>query len=201
MIAGVTTLATGLIAIRVYKNQKEDEKVNAATSILFEIRNAEDQVSIISEKMHSNTTQDLPSVLPANSWRKFSHLFAKDFDGDELKLMNGFYNACENIEDLVSNHNNFVWIAIEEKARVAQRALADIHLEYQRDIARGGKDSIEANQKKFEAEKSAVTKFYGDEGYVYTPSKTLNGLKFQIDKVQKITPSTCGAKLKKLAEV
>src|ERR1017187_6874848 len=92
------TLATGLIAIGVYKSQKADEKVNAATSILFEVRTAEAQASIISDKLHSNNTQDLPSVLPANSWRKFSHLFAKDFDEDELKLVNAFYSSCEDIE-------------------------------------------------------------------------------------------------------
>ncbi len=200
LIAGIATLATGWIAIRVFKLQKRDEKVNAAISILFEIRDAEDKVKIISEKLHTNNTNDLPSILPTNSWRKYSHLFAKDFDEDELKLVNNFYNSCGIIEELVNKQNNFFWIATEERARVAQRLLADIHLEFQKDMVTGGADSEAANKTKFDRQRLGITKFYTDEEYLYTPSKTANGLKFQVNNFQNITTTTCGAKLKKLAE-
>jgi len=35
LVGGIATLLTGLIAIRVFKLQKADEKINASISILF----------------------------------------------------------------------------------------------------------------------------------------------------------------------
>lgn len=93
IIAGLATIGTGWFAIKVFKLQKETEKVNAAVAILFEIRNAESKVDIISEKLNSGSNYDLPTVLPVNSWKKLSHLFAKDFDEDEFRMINNFYNC------------------------------------------------------------------------------------------------------------
>ena len=201
VIAGIFTLATGWFAIRVFKLQKRDEKVNAAISILFEIRDAEDKAKIVSEKLHTDNTSDLPSILPTNSWRKYSHLFAKDFE-DELKLINSFYNSCGIIEDLVNRQNNYFWIATEERARVVQNKLADIHLEYQRELQTTGSDFEVANKatkEKFDRERAGITNF-SQEGSNYAPMKTATGLKFQIANFQNITTTTCGAKLKKLSE-
>lgn len=197
LIAGFGTLVTGWFAIKVFNLQKSNEKINAAVSILFEIRTAENKIDIISEKLNTNSNTDLPSVLPTNNWKNYSHLFAKDFDEDEFKLMNAFYSSCEIIQDLVSRQNNFLWIATEERGRVLQQLLGDIYLEHQKDAI---VDRTKADEK-FTREKDAITKFYTDEAYFYTPVKTLNGLKFQIENLQKITPTTCAVKLKKLAEV
>jgi hypothetical protein len=200
LIAGVATLATGLIAIWVFKSQKKDEKTNAAVSILFEVRNAESKVEIISEKLNSNSTHDLPRVLPSNNWKKYSHLFAKDFDEDEFKLINTFYNTCEIIEDLVVRQNGYIWIATEERGRVAQQLLGKIHIQFQEESMAGDEATKQA-QIKFDRQRSAVTKFFTDEQYFYAPRKTLDGLKFSIDHLQRISATTCGAKLKKLAKV
>ncbi len=197
VLAGASTLGTGWFAIRVFKLQKLDEKVNAAVSILFEIRNAEEKLEILREQLNSENSIDLPSVLPVNSWIKYSHLFAKDFDGDELKLMNNFYNSCSSVEDLVNRQNNFIWVATEQRAKTAQKLLGDIHIEFQRDVS-GGMNTTDAKTK-FDNERAGITQFYGDEGYFYAPKKTIEGLKFEITKFQKVTTTTCGAKLKKLA--
>lgn len=194
-----TTAIVGSLALFIYTKQKEDEKTNAALSILFEVRNAEENLEILRGKINSSDTIDLPSVLPVNSWVKYSHLFAKDFDNDELKLMNNFYNTCVTIEDLSNRQNDFIWVAAEERARTAQRLLGDIHVEFQRDVSNG--ISLEDAQNKFNNEKQGITQFYGDEGYFYAPKKTIQGLEFEITKFQKVTTTTCGSKLKKLAKV
>jgi hypothetical protein len=189
-----------LIAIWVFKSQKRDEKINAAVSILFEVRNAESKVDIISEKLHSNSTNDLPHVLPSNNWEKYSHLFARDFDEDEFRLINTFYNSCEIIEDLLERQNSYIWIATEERGRVAQQLLGQIHIKFQEE-AIGGDEAQKKAQEKFDRQKAAVTKYFTDEQYFYAPRKTLDGLIFSIDHLQKITATTCGAKLKNLAKV
>ncbi len=199
LVTGLATLATGFFAIKVFKLQKADEKVNAAISILFEVRNAEEKVDIIQDKLNANSSADLPSVLPRNAWIKYSHLFAKDFDSDELKLMNSFYSSCGTIEALVNRQNNFIWVAADERARTAQRLLGDVHIEYQKDIVQGVPE-IDAKTK-FDAQSTAIKQFYTDEEYFYAPRKTLDGLKFEIERFSKVTTTTCGAKLKKMATV
>lgn len=199
LVAGIATLGTGWFAIRVFRLQKQDEKTNSAISILFEIRNAEGKIDVIREKLNSGSTIDLPAVLPMNSWARYSHLFAKDFDSDELKLVNTFYNSCAVIEDLASRQNNFVWTAAKERAETAQRLLGDIHIEFQKEITTG--TPLDTAKTKFDAEKRAITEFYTDEAYFYAPKKTLEGLRFEIDRFEKVTTSTCGAKLKQLAGV
>lgn len=190
-----TTFIVGSFALFIYTKQKSDEKSNAATTVLLEIRNAESKISIISEKLYTSNHIDFPSVLQINSWRKYSHLFVRDLDQDELQLINTFYSACEIIEDLVIKQNNFVWIAAEERAKVVQQMLAKIHDEFQKKYP---SDAIEA-QNTFNNSKLGITKYYTDETYSYAPSKCIDGLKFQIETVGKITTTTCGSKLKKLA--
>jgi len=190
------TFIVGSLAFYIYTKQKADEKVNASISILFEIRNAEEKIEIIREKLNSNNKIDLPSVLPVNSWIKYSHLFAKDFDEDELKLLNIFYNSCSSVEDLINKQNDFIWVAAKERAKTAQRLLGEIHVEFQRDISAGMTTTDAGN--KFKNEKEGITKFYCDEDYFYAPQKAEDGLKFEVARFQKITTTTCGAKLKNL---
>ena len=184
-------------------SEKQSEKVNAAVSIIFEIRNAENNVDTVSEKINSNSMNDLPSVLPTNNWKRYSHLFAKDFDEDEFRMINTFYNSCVLIEDLIVKQNNFIWIATEERSRVAQKLLGDIHIQFQKAHHDAGNDEEKkkAALDTFNNTKAGATKFYTDEQYFYTPVKTANGLKFAIDHLQKIMATTCGSKLKKLAKI
>ena len=121
---GLATMLTGYFAVRVYKNQKLDERINAARIITSEIRNAEEGIEAIKQRLETVGFGDFPSVLPLNSWRRYLYLFAKDFDQDEIELINSFYVRCEAIEDYVKRDNNFFWITTEERARVIQQELA-----------------------------------------------------------------------------
>ncbi|SEL62436.1 hypothetical protein SAMN04488505_102704 [Chitinophaga rupis] len=192
------TFVVGCLAIYIYTEQKKDEKTNAAISILFEIRNAEEQVSIILERLNQGGQLDLPAVLQTNSWQKYSHLFAKEFDLDEFKAISDFYNTCDIIEDLVERQNNFVWFAAEERAKTAQRLLGEINLEFQRDIF-NQTHTPETAQQKFNAERESITKYYTDDGYFYAPQKCLDGLRLAVSQLQKLTITTLGSKLKKIA--
>lgn len=194
------TFIVGSLAFYIYTQQKRDEKTNAAISIVTEIRNAENKIDIIVNELNSESSTDLPSVLPVNSWKKYSHLFVKDFDSDELQLVNSFYSSCEVIEDFINRQNNFFWVTTEERAKTAQRMLAQIHDDFQKDYLDEG-DSHGAAQRKFDARKVGLTQFYSNENYSYTPQKTLNVVKFQTQSFQKITSTVCGEKLKRMANL
>ena len=182
MFAGLATILTGAVVIHIYLRQKREEKVQAARIIIQEIREAEDKVDIVTEKMHSGATNNLPPVLPVNNWRKYSHLFAKDFDQDELKLINGFYSNCEIIHDMVGKQNNFFWITTEERARVVQNKLADLLFSEAQNV-------------------DTLLDKYSRHPYSYAPQRTLDEITFAIGQFKKISIASCGQKFKHLSDL
>lgn len=192
---GSVTFLVGTLAFYIYTQQKVDEKSNAATTILLEIRNAESKIDIIIDKLDKKMTVDLPSVLPTNSWRKYSHLFIKDFDLDDIQLLNTFYSSCEIIEDLANRQNNFVWITTEERAKIVQAVLAQVHDDFQVDTI----NKLSIAQDKFNARKQALDDYYSNDATSYAPDKILRGLKFQTQNLKRVASTPCGVKLKELA--
>jgi len=181
---GLATLATGAVAIWVFFSQKKENKTQAATILLQEVRDAEGKIESISEIIFTESGGDLPQVLPVNSWRKYSHLFARDFDQDQLKAINDFYSKCEIIQEMVLKQNNFFWINAEERARVYQQTLARL-------IADGkGRADIDKFLQDFNSEGKNS----------YTPVKTINIIRHFIENFQKLTPTSIADKLKKLAK-
>ena len=184
---GLTTIIAWLVAYHVYESQKSDEKMKAAVIIMTEIRNAENSLGIIQNKLHTGATDDFPSILWTNNWKTFGHLFAKDFDQDELQIINKFYNDCLMMEELAMRNNNFFWITTEERARITQKLLGNIAEEHYDDIA-----SIPSKQK-------LILDAFNATINIYAPQKTLNGLEFYIKTLQKITPTAIWVKLKNIA--
>lgn len=193
-----TTFFVGSFALFIYTKQKFEEKGNAATTVLLEIRNAESKIELIIDKLDKKSTTDLPSVLPTNSWRRYSHLFVRDLDLDDIQLLNTFYTSCEIIEDLAKRQNDSIWISTEERAKTVQNILAQIHDDFQKDFVDFGNDVA---NKKFAARRDGLNKFYKNEDLTYAPEKILTGLKFQTTNLQRVASTPCGVKLKELANL
>lgn len=98
---GLATLTTGGVAWLVYYRQKKDFKVQAARVLLTEIRIAEERIDKIRENINNNLLLDLPLVFVTKNWKKYAYLFISDFDTDELKLINVFYESGERVEEFV----------------------------------------------------------------------------------------------------
>jgi hypothetical protein len=190
--SGLSTLIAGSVAWLVYHNQKKDEKRKAALVLLVEIRNAEERITQIRDQIANSSSADFPSVLSNRSWNRYSHLFVNDFDQDELKLINSFYDYAELIEDLGKRNNNFFWINTEERARANQWSNAQIIKELALGNCEELSSKIENIKKLYDSE---FNKYYTD----YTPQKTKSGIGIYLNKVQTITTSSCGIKLKKIA--
>jgi hypothetical protein len=188
---GLATIITGAAAFAVYFRQKRDAKVNAARVLLMEIRNAEERLDVIRDKLASASTGDFPSVLNGKSWKTYSHLFVRDFDQDELRLMSDFYDYCELIDDMGRRNNNFFWVSTDEKAKVYQQTFAKLIVE-----ASDSSDPAAA-----EAKRKAIFATLDQPGFSYTPVKTTNVMRDYVAKLRPITTSTCGAKLKRLAKM
>ncbi len=192
LFSGIATISTGLVAIIIYFYQKKDFKKQAARVLLTEIRIAEDRIDQIRDKIINETTLDLPSVFPTENWKKYSHLFISDFDQDELKLLNTFYDYGEVIEDFAKRNNNYFWITTEERAKITVQKIADLVSE-----SYGDTNSYGDIPKKREF----ISKGMDTYNQMYAPSKTLEGIKDYLPKISKITTSSCGVKLKKIADL
>lgn len=186
-VALSTIVAAGW-AFLVYNKSKTDNKMQAARVLLMEIRNAEERINQIKQKIADEQTNDLPSVLTQRNWKHYSHLFVSDFDQDELKLITNFFDYSEIIEDLCKRNNDFFWITTEERAKVTQQKLAElvIHAE------QNPETSLVDMKRNF------LDKFVND-GYSYAPQKTINVIKLHLDKIEMLTTASCGVKLKKIA--
>lgn len=181
--AGIATILTGTAVIFIYFSQKNEKQVQAARILSQEIRDAETNINIVSEKIFSKATQDLPQVLPVNNWKQFSHLFAKEFDQDQLKSINHFYTTCEIIQDMITKQNNFFWTTVEERQRVVQQKLAEMVLNPTEQSAAMEKKLIE----------------YENHAHHYSPMKTLDVIEFHLKMLQKISSTQVGEKLKQLS--
>lgn len=193
---GFVTLITAASAFVVYWKQKSDKKSQIARLILLEIRTAEEKITQVKNQIEGIPMNDFPSVLPINSWNKYAYLFVKNFDSDELKLINSFYNCCERIEEFAKRDNNFFWVTTEERARVMQSILGNIINEAYDDITDSDQRDIFISNKK-----NYISGAFDKHGLVYSPQKSLNEIKNHLNKVQTITTSTCGVKLKRIAKL
>jgi len=191
LFIGLATIITGAGVIVAYYLQKKNEKIQAARVLLTEIRIAEERLGQIRDKIIANSTLDLPPVFPTKSWKLYSHLFISDFDQDELSLINSFYDVGEFIEDFAMRNNNYFWITTEERARITVQKIAQYidesasqdnpaqYVQSRKDIFNLGMDTY--NQP-------------------YSPKKTLEGIQNYLTKIQTLTSSSCGIKLKKIAK-
>ncbi|OGI76374.1 hypothetical protein A3C57_01190 [Candidatus Nomurabacteria bacterium RIFCSPHIGHO2_02_FULL_33_12] len=190
LFSGIATLLTGGVAIGIYFYQKRDTKIQAARVLLTEIRIAEERIDQIRDKVTDNSTADLPSVFPTKSWKQYSHLFISDFDQDELKLINSFYDYGEIVEDFAKRNNDFFWITTEERARVTVQKISDF---IEESYSQPDPHLYVSSKRDLFNSKLDV------HNLPYAPKKTLDGIRDYLNKIHKITTSSCGIKLKQLS--
>lgn len=191
------TLFVGGIAIFLYLKEKSDKKAQAARVLLLEIRSAEEKITQIKDLIkEGDTEEDLPNIFPTKSWKKFSNLFVSDFDTDELKLINDFYEYGELVEEFAKRNNDFFWVTTEERARLVQQKMAKLNLEEYR--TNGIKNLKEHS---FLTIRDAVLDEISNARYDYRPNKTLKRIAIYIEKINNITTSSAGAKLKTIAKM
>lgn len=191
LFSGLATLLTGTVVIVIYFVQKKDTKRQAARVLLTEIRIAEERIGQISDKMLNNNVSDLPSVFPTKNWKQYSHLFVSDFDQDELKLINSFYDYGELVEDFARRNNNFFWISTEERSKATLHFLSSFITEAMTQPSQQV-DAFINNKMSF------FSNALDRHNIPYSPQKTIDGIKNYLSKINKITTSSCGTKLKKL---
>jgi len=95
------------------------------------------------------------------------------------------------IEDFARRNNEFFWITAEERARIAQQKLYDIIVE----------DKVGTQGHTADSLKESILTTFVNDPYSYTPQKTFNEIKSYTDKIQNITTTSVGKRLKQLAKL
>jgi acetyl-CoA acetyltransferase len=146
------------------------------------------------DKMNNTVPSDFPPIFPTKSWKKYSHLFISDFDQDELKLLNAFYDYGELAEEYAKKDNDFFWVTTEERAKVSVQKVAEFAAEA---IKNDTPNPDQIIQKK----KIALDGLLDRNNILYSPQKSVNEIRKLLPNIPKITTSSCGKKLKKLAKL
>ena len=191
----LTTIATAFVAWLVYQAKIKNDKIQAARVLITEIRIAEERIDQMKNKMNDTIPSDLPLIFPTKSWKKYSHLFISDFDQDELKLLNAFYDYGELAEEYAKKDNDFFWMATEERARVTVQKIAEFSCEAINN------DTIENKDKFIQNKRDLLSGMLDRNNTLYAPSKSVNVIKKILPSMPQITTSSCGLRLKKLAKL
>lgn len=117
-----TTLTVGFVAYFLYKKQKRDEKKDAATILLAEIKNAAALLPGIKTRFNPNTGIEEGTVLlPSESWTKYKYLFVNDLKAEEWRAVDTFYKNClaydaalvEKLSYFAQNSRQ-IWVSIHQ---------------------------------------------------------------------------------------
>lgn len=121
---GFVTLLVGGSAIYLYLKQKADQKRDAASLILQEIRYAEQQIRIARDRESNFPLAD--KLLPTNSWHNNINLFIKDLKETEIDLISRFYSHANYLDIVIgiisSQKNNMLAPVNKQTPGVVQSA-------------------------------------------------------------------------------
>lgn len=193
-IGNFIMLLTAISAFGVYFWTKFDTKRNAARIILMEIRRAE---RVIFQIKKTEQIDELSPILPTNNWKKYNHLFVKNFDQDELELINNFYAKAEVAENLRLRHLNFDCLSQEEKTKHAQRCIMD----FVKNSAVDNLDNASQVQRDFEHFKKIFLPIIHEEKYGFAAYSPMNKLIKFINVLDLVTTTTAGEKVKAIAQI
>lgn len=189
---GLVTIIAGSFALYLYKKQKADEKESAAMILVNEIRNAEFALQQIKDTLLLDSV-NLPeiAVLPENSWNKYSYLFSKDFDQDDIRLITKFYSEAERVGYIVTQANNMFLLQVTARTQAIQQANIAIL-----------KD--ESNSDNMLTKINELNRRIYDNNIpilIYNPTGFINKLKNYLPDIDFLLSTSAGAKLKAIAKI
>lgn len=198
------TLLVGTIAYLIYKIQKSDNKRDAANSLLLEIQSGENAISKVRDALNQDHLDVDVSVMPSESWSKNKHLFVRDFDKDEWESISDFYNKSSLLDQAISYNKTAFASDVEQIRTNKQRVLATYAEEAVKE-ATYSTETVNADQLQgtYDLKAKTFDKLYMNKQgeFSYTPQKPKNDAKLYLTDMTKLTTSSVGIKLKKIAKL
>lgn len=210
LFSSLVTLLVGTFAIWLYLKNKWDEKRNAASIILLEVKSAERKIRAVKNSDDDNPSDHSP-LMKNESWSKYKYLFVKNLDRDEWDSLNDFYEKCSLYDEAITNGAQS-FPKNEEQIRInAHRVFADYIAKTLEDIADAPNDDsrgeiVEAAKMKAEAFEELYLNNNSAANFInrplYTPQKYADDRnKFLALIDADISSKPVGQKLKKIARL
>lgn len=192
------TLLTGSIAYGIYRKQRMDAKRDIANSILSEIQYAENALERVKDYIRDTDKSDISiQIIQQNTWTTYKHLFASDFDRDEWKCINNFYNNALLLDETLKQSNTVFNDNAAAIRTNMQRVVADL---IEVTVVNMNASNLEENLKSLNEKLGYFSSLYEEKksDFIFTPAKYLNDAKRTLEDIKPISTSTAGARLKKL---
>lgn len=175
----LVTLLVGTFAIIIYIKSKQDYKRDIVMAVLVEIRNAEELV----EKLIAGERPINLVLIPVRNWNRYNYLLVKDFDEDELNLINDFFARCSVIDKSLPQLSTAS--QIEQKAKSIQDALVQLAKE---------------DPENYQIKKIQLTTIMQREDYSFSPLAPAQEITNALNNFRFITTSSVDIKLKKMTK-
>lgn len=185
ILGPIITAIVGFFAFVIYKKQKNDYKRDAASILLMEIRYAEHLIDLY-KNIGIRMDFYIDQLLPTNSWNRYNYLFIKRLDRDEIDLINNFYNSCSLIDKAFAQLS--IALQLQQKSNAIHNTLSII-----------AKESVSGAD--FNNKKDIFIKLIDSENYVFNSISAEETVKKSLNLINKITTTTAGNKLKKIARL
>jgi hypothetical protein len=202
----LVTLIAASIAFGLYRKQKNDEKRDAANTILLEIEGAERQLTKVSEdKPFPNIDEEDVYLMRASSWDEFKYLFVNNFDRNEWDKITDFYRRCHDYDEAVTYHNLNSKKNLQALRVNMQRVLANYADEYTRSIEGKTEEEFTELEIKYINRRQTFINIYGNTStthmYSYIPIKPQNDAKRALKGLEtSLSLTSVGIKLKQLSQ-
>jgi len=200
----VVTLIVGALAYIIYRIQKSDFKRDAANSLLLEIQSGENAISKVRDALSKDHLDVDVSIMPSESWSKNKHLFVRNFDKDEWESISDFYNKSSLLDQAIKYNKTAFASDVEQIRTNKQRVLATYAEEAVKE-ATYSKETVngEQLQETYNLKAKTFDKLYMDKQgeFSYTPQKPKNDARLYLTDMPKLTTSSVGIKLKKIAKL
>jgi hypothetical protein len=204
LFQSIITFSVGMLwflAYYIYKEQQKERKEDIAKAMIFEIREAEKNITVFRNLWELTTANkwiiySKIKILTTNNWTCNVNLFIDILDEDDIHLMNSFYENCEKLNRELLNLQNIKNTGFIEKAKRIQWVKMDLL----KDIFNKGDEFKEPEKLKIKyyEESKKVTDILHDEEYwyeSYTPMKDF----IQVIMITKsVLNTSTGEKLKKI---
>lgn len=183
-IESAATLLVGTTAFIVYGLNKKNEKRNAASIVLMDIRHAEQVVFSILEKGSVDTT--LKNIITENNWNKYKHYFASSFSQDDFSAFNRFFDACVEISEARTNMIAVFNAGLRAKAEKLQQLLLDIE---------------DPNSEEGKETRSRIINNANNESFVFDPDDPKVRIFRSLQLMGRLSNTVAFEKLRKIAGV
>ena len=122
----------GLSAFAVYYIEKYDKKRTAATLVINQIDEIDEQLSALKHEpqLNGQVIYNAKTVIDQNVWEQYKHLFAKTLDKSEYELIQKFFDNAERVERVRLELVDMIVTAWHDKSAVTHETISNMIIKH-----------------------------------------------------------------------